>query len=202
MEEGTHEQLLSRKGIYYELFETLSVGLLNGASSVLINRFLPGGRGLKYQQELSLDGEELNGMLDTTEEVLTLSNRYGQTGTEIPLCAIKSPKKYTRISFGTECAAAKDFFVIDPAGQIRICNHSPRVVGNIFDDEIIQDKAYWRIFASSNYHPSMCQSCMSVSVCDCGCREVANILHKSPKAVDTSIVDFSEYNRKAYEEIS
>jgi radical SAM protein with 4Fe4S-binding SPASM domain len=171
---------------YYELFETLSVGLLNGAMSVLINRFLPGGRGLIYQRELSLDREELNGMLDIAEEVLTLSNRYGQTGTEIPLCAIKSPKKYKRIRFGTKCAAAKDFFVIDPAGRIRTCNHSPRVVGNILEDEIIQDKAYWNIFADSNYHPLMCQSCMSIDLCDCGCREVANILHGSPCDLDTS----------------
>ena len=172
---------------YHELFETLSLGLLNGASSVLINRFLPGGRGLKYLQELSLDGEELNGMLETTEEVLTLSNRYGQTGTEIPLCAIKSPMKYKRISFGTKCAAAKDFFVIDPAGQIRTCNHSPRTVGNIFNDEIITDKAYWEIFANRNYHPSICAKCKSISTCDCGCREVANILHGSPNAIDTSV---------------
>ena len=52
---------------YHELFETLSVGLINGASSVLINRFLPGGRGLIYQHELALTNDQLNGMLDTTE---------------------------------------------------------------------------------------------------------------------------------------
>ena len=172
---------------YYELFETLSVGLLNGATCVLINRCLPGGRGLAFQDELALDNEELNGMLDTTEEVLTKSNRYGQTGTEIPLCAIKSLKKYKRISFGTKCAAAKDFFVIDPAGQIRTCNHSPRVVGSILDDGIIRDKNYWEIFAKSNYHPSMCQSCKSINKCDCGCREVANILQGSPCELDSSI---------------
>lgn len=174
---------------YYELFETLSVGLLNGASSVLINRFLPGGRGLAFQGELALNSDELNGMLDTTEEVLTLSDRYGQTGTEIPLCAIKTPKKYKHISFGTKCAAAKDFFVIDPAGQIRTCNHSPRVVGNIFDEEIISDGQYWDIFANSNYHPSMCQSCKSINICDCGCREVANILHGSPCKTDSSALN-------------
>lgn len=172
---------------YHELFETLSVGLLNGASSVLINRFLPGGRGLTYQDELALNSEELNGMLDVAEEVLTLSNRYGQTGTEIPLCAIKSPEKYKRIRFGTKCAAAKDFFVVDPAGQIRTCNHSPRVVGNILDDEIISDTDYWDIFAKSNYHPPLCQSCRLINICDCGCREVANILHGSPCEADSSV---------------
>lgn len=173
---------------YFELFRTVSMGLISGASSVLINRFLPGGRGLLYQSELALNREQLNGMLDTTEEVLALSNRYGHVGTEIPLCAIDSPKKYKHLGFGTKCAAAKDFFVIDPAGQIRTCNHSPKVVGNIFDDDIVKDKEYWAVFANSNYHPTLCQTCKSIDDCDCGCREVANILHKSPCAVDDSVI--------------
>ena len=64
-----------------------------------------------------------------------------------------------------------------------------RVVGNILEDEIIQDKAYWNIFAASNYHPLMCQSCKSIDLCDCGCREVSNILHGSPCAVDSSAIE-------------
>lgn len=171
---------------YYELFRTISLGLINGASSVLLNRFLPGGRGLIYQDELALNKAQLNCMLDTAEEVLILSNRYGFVGTEIPLCAIDSPEKHKHLRYGTKCAAAKDFFVIDPAGQIRTCNHSPKVVGNIFHQEIIEDKEYWNIFANSNYHPTICQSCKLINMCDCGCREVANILHHSPSAVDDS----------------
>ena len=171
---------------YDELFETLSVGLLNGANTVLLNRFLPGGRGLKYLNELLLTPEQLNGMLDTAEEVLTLANRYGQTGTEFPLCIIKNPDNYKRMYYGMQCAAAKGFFVIDPAGQIRTCNHSPHIVGNIFDEDIITDKTYWNIFAQSNYHPTMCNSCKSITKCDCGCREVANILTGSPSNEDMS----------------
>ena len=127
-------------------------------------------------------------MLDTSEEVLTLSDRYGQTGTEIPLCAIRKPIKYKYIGFGTKCAAAKDFFVTDPAGHIRTCNHSPRVVGNILDDELITDKDCWDVFANSAYQPSTCTSCNHISKCDCGCREVSNILHGSPCAVDSSAI--------------
>lgn len=172
---------------YFELFRTVSMGLISGASSVLINRFLPGGRGLLYQNELALNKKQLNGMLDTTEEVLAVSNRYGQVGTEIPLCIIDSPKKYKHLGYGTKCAAAKDFFVIDPAGQIRTCNHSPKVVGNMLDDDIIKDKEYWTVFANSNYHPTKCLMCKSLDACDCGCREVANILHLSPCAIDDSV---------------
>ena len=61
---------------YDELFETIALGLLNGASSVLLNRFLPGGRGLLYRQKLELSREQLNGMLDTAEEVLSYRKCY------------------------------------------------------------------------------------------------------------------------------
>ena len=171
---------------YGELYQTLSVGLLNGATSVLINRFLPGGRGLKYMDDLLLDREQINGMLDITEEVLSESNRYGHTGTEIPLCVINHPDKYQRLSYGMKCAAAKEFFVIDPSGQVRTCNHSPMVVGDIFSDEIITDIKYWNVFAQSQYQPLMCVSCKSMKMCDCGCREVANILTGDPTSADTS----------------
>ena len=63
---------------------------------------------------------------------------------------------------------------------------SPKVVGNILNKDIIHDKEYWDTFAKSNYHPAICQSCKSIDMCDCGCREVANILHHSPSAVDDS----------------
>jgi hypothetical protein len=57
----------------------------------------------------------------------------------------------------------------------------------MFDDNIIKDKEYWNVFANRNYHPKICQTCKSIDDCDCGCWEVANILHKSPCAVDDSV---------------
>ena len=85
-----------------------------------------------------------------------------------------------------KCAAAKEFFVIDPSGQVRTCNHSPMVVGDILSDEIITDIKYWNVFAQSQYQPLMCVSCKSMKMCDCGCREVANILTGDPTSADTS----------------
>ena len=110
---------------YHELFQVLSLGLINGADDILLNRFLPGGRGLYLRHSLCLTPEQVNGMLDTAEEVLTHANRYGNVGTEIPLCVIKDVDKYQHIHFGYQCAAAKGFFVVDPSGKIRTCNHSP-----------------------------------------------------------------------------
>lgn len=168
---------------YHELFETLSLGLINGADDILLNRFLLGGRGLEHR-ELVISNEQLNGMLDTAEEVLHYSNRRGNVGTEIPLCVIKEPEKYRHLSIGSQCAAAKSFFVIGPSGEVRCCNHSPHIVGNILDDEIVSDVAYWNIFAQSNYKPAGCYDCDKVNRCDCGCRECANIICGSLRAED------------------
>mgnify|MGYP004445084893 CR=1 FL=1 len=165
---------------YYELFETISYGLVSGASSVLLNRFLPGGRGLKCKDDLMLTLSQVNGMLDTAEEVLSLSNRYGNLGTEVAFCSVKHPEKYEHIQIGYQCAAAKGFFVIDPSGNIRTCNHSPKVVGHVFNDNIIIAEDYWNIFAKSDCKPDKCSGCKVISKCDCGCREVANILYGNP----------------------
>lgn len=173
---------------YHELFETISMGLLSGATSVLLNRFLPGGRGLEHQNELLLTPEQVNGMLDTTEEVLAISNRYGHVGTEVAYCAIRDPSKYQRLTVGYKCAAAKSFFVIDPSGNVRTCNHSPHIVGHVFGEQMIEDIDYWNTFARIQYKPKMCSGCKSIANCDCGCREVANILHGSPSGIDSSII--------------
>ncbi|MBR5175085.1 MAG: radical SAM protein [Bacteroidales bacterium] len=172
---------------YHELFETLSMGLINGATSILLNRFLPGGRGLSHMKELTLSNEQINGMMDTAEEVLTEANRYGNLGTEVAICSIRSPERYKRLHVGFECAAARGFFVVDPAGKIRTCNHSPRVVGHVLEEPMISDVVYWNLFSRGQCKPSACNGCISADKCDCGCREVAHILSGSPLDPDCSL---------------
>ena len=169
---------------YHELYETVANGLLAGADTVLLNRFLAGGRGLSYQKELSLTREQLNGMLDTTEEILQLSNRTGSVGTEFPRCVINDIDKYKQLKIGSLCAAAKSFFVIDPAGWVRACNHSPRKTGHVFEDPMISVADYWNAFIDRAYIPASCVMCKDVNYCDCGCRETASILYGSICAED------------------
>ena len=170
---------------YNELYETIAHGLIAGADTVLLNRFLVGGRGIRYQDELSLTNEQLNGMLDTAETVLTKSKRWGAVGTEYPLCIISKGKEhYKRLAIGTLCAAGTQFFVIDPSGLMSVCNHSPRKVGHIFDKDIISDKEYWARFVNRDYLPEGCLTCKDIDICDCGCREAACIVSGALCALD------------------
>ena len=183
---------------YHELYETVANGLLAGADTVLLNRFLAGGRGLSYMEDLTLTQEQLNGMLDTVEEILQLSHRSGSAGTEFPLCIINNVHKYKRLKMGSLCAAAKSFFVIDPAGWVRACNHSPRKVGHVLDEKIISDTDYWNAFTNRAYIPADCVMCKDVNYCDCGCRETASILCGSICAKDPCLKHANILSKKQY----
>lgn len=172
----------------FELKETIAQALIHGAYDILLNRFLPGGRGLTYMKELMISTKDLNQMLDDAEEVLSLANRYGNIGTEIPLCSIDHPEKYNRLHIGYKCAAATGFFVVGPSGEVRTCNHSPRIVGNIFHPEIITDRNYWNKFAENDLDIPQCNGCIGNPICSCGCREVASILSGNPKSPDPSLI--------------
>lgn len=157
-----------------ELYENIAYPLIKGADYILLNRFLPGGRGLN-NSEFLLNKEELNLMLDTAEEVLEKAKRYGHVGTELPLCAIDHPEKYKRIQVSTLCSAAKGFFVVDPSGYIKVCNHSPQRICRYTEIDSLLTSDYWRSFQESAYIPSMCKDCDKRDRCDGGCREAAHV---------------------------
>ena len=172
---------------YHEIGETIARALISGASSLLLNRFLPGGRGLEYMSELMLDTRQIPAMLDMAEEVLSLAGRYGNVGTEIPLCAVGDPTRFKYLNAGYQCSAAKMFVVVGPSGEIRVCNHSPHIVGNIFADGVVEDIDYWNLFAGPFERPSSCTGCRMTNLCTCGCREVAHILTGDPRKEDVSV---------------
>ncbi|MDR1856609.1 MAG: radical SAM protein [Desulfovibrio sp.] len=182
---GTTANITLTAWNYHEAFDLMANALIAGADTLLLNRFLPGGRGLSRRQELALTPAQLNGMLETAEKVLGMSRRKGHVGTEFPLCAVEGDgRRFKEIVFGHRCAAAKDFFVVDPAGFVRVCNHSPVKVGHALEGDVVEDVAYWRTFTDRAYIPDACVMCRHVSFCDCGCREVASICTGSLRALD------------------
>ena len=69
-----------------ELYETISAALIAGADSLLLNRFLPGGRGLSHP-ELILTREEVRLAADIAEEVLSRVKRQGHFGMKWSDCS-------------------------------------------------------------------------------------------------------------------
>lgn len=157
-----------------ELYETIAYSLINGASYILLNRFLPGGRGLENSRFL-LDKSEINEMLRISEEVLGKAGARGHIGTELPYCAVDDPASFKSLGISYQCGAAKSFYVIDPSGYVRVCNHSEQRLCSVFNLDELASSNYWNLFAKREYQPRMCAGCEHESICDGGCREAAHV---------------------------
>lgn len=123
-------------------------------------------------------------MLNVAEAVLEKANRYGHVGTELPLCAIKQPQKYKHLQVSNQCAAAKGFFIIDPSGYIKVCNHSPQRICHYTEVESLFNNPYWISFREREYIPVMCIGCKDISKCDGGCREASHVYYGDIYAPD------------------
>lgn len=157
-----------------ELYETIAYSLINGASYILLNRFLPGGRGLENSRFL-LDKSEINEMLRIAEEVLGKAGARGHIGTELPYCAVDDPASFKSLGISYQCGAAKSFYAIDPSGYVRVCNHSEQRLCSVFNLDELARSDYWNLFTKREYQPRMCAGCEYESICDGGCREAAHV---------------------------
>ena len=171
------------KANLFELRETIAYALINGATYVLLNRFLPGGRGMR-NTDLLLDRGELNEMLSVAESVLQEAGAHGHIGTELPYCTVDNPASFKHLQVSYRCGAAKSFFAIDPSGYVKVCNHSEHRLCKVGDVDSLEDDAYWQAFAQSDYLPAMCSECNFSDRCDGGYREAANVCHGSVAAPD------------------
>ncbi|MFZ5950124.1 MAG: radical SAM protein [Candidatus Rifleibacteriota bacterium] len=158
---------------FSELFENISAGFLAGADQLLLNRFLPGGRGTVHH-ELCLNTEQIKQMLEIADEVCTAANRYGSVGTELPLCLCD--RQFKMLTVGTQCSGGIEFFAVAPDGSVRPCNHSPANLGHYSELDRAIASDYWQTFKNRDYLPEMCRSCHHALKCDGGCREAAHIV--------------------------
>jgi radical SAM protein with 4Fe4S-binding SPASM domain len=180
--ETTVNVTVTRRNLF-ELYETIGEALLAGAGNVLLNRFLPGGRGLRHVAELSLDADGIAEMLETAEAVLAAAGRPGSLGTELPRCRV-GERRFERLRVGTTCAAAVAFFVIGPSGHARVCNHSPIDLVHVSELERLKANDYWRRFVFKRYLPAGCNGCVERARCDGGCREASHVVFGQPDSPD------------------
>lgn len=158
---------------FHELYETIAAALIAGADTILLNRFMPGGRGLD-NRNLELTTEQIRQMPYIAESVLEKAKRYGSIGTELPRCIV-NPSEFKYLKVGTGCSAASEFFVVGPNGKLRVCNHSPIELVRWRDYESLKENEVWNQFVFKKWRPSHCNGCGYTSECAGGCREAARV---------------------------
>lgn len=155
-----------------------------GADYALINRFNIGGLGLKNASMLNLTHEELRSMFERANSTAARLGMTLQSGVCTPLCVV-DPKMYPNILF-TNCSTdmSRRPLTINFRGDVRFCNHSPKVLGNIHKTplrEIIERVNQESYFSTI---PAKCAGCELWERCRGGCRAASEQLYGTFGEVD------------------
>ena len=171
-----------------ELKDIFELGVALGASELQVIRFMPGGEGIR-NDDLLLDSKEYVMMLESLNEVCMRYRVFGAIGAPNVPC-IYPEKKYKYITFGS-CSAGIDWLVVDPSGRIRICNHSPTILGNLLNQsfEEIWNHEILKSFREYKVIPEECDACDKRLDCRGGCRAVAETYYGSLYAPDPLMVN-------------
>jgi radical SAM protein with 4Fe4S-binding SPASM domain len=172
------------KANYDHIDKTLAFIQSLGLTRIMLNRYNIGGTGIKHIKELVTTKEELN-------QAYTVANKVGKelhltlsSNVCTPLCLL-NPKEFDNIGF-TSCSSGilNKPLTLDIEGNMRICNHSPIVIGNIYKNtfEEIMKTPYTQQWV--DIVPDFCKTCKIFENCLGGCRAASEQMGNGLEQVD------------------
>jgi pyrroloquinoline quinone biosynthesis protein E len=175
-----------------DVAETVEMTIALGSDAIMFNRFNPGGMGIKYMKQLLPSVQELREAFQTLNK---MSEEYGISITSsVPVqpCLIDM-NDYDKLRFGY-CPSGNDksYFTIDSLGNVRVCNHSPTIIGDI------KKQSFKEIFENNFVNrfkeiiPEFCSDCRLKEKCRGGCKASAEVCFGCVKDNDP----FLELNKK------
>lgn len=149
--------------------ECMDIAIAFSADSIVLNRFIPGGRAAQTSTQYLPS-------LDELASILTKANEKSQHY-EIPITValpiedcLLSHKEFPHLNFGT-CTCGESKWVIDPAGNLRICEQEPRVLGNLLHHSFTELASQAMVSQFRKQHRfAHCPECDKVTHCGGGCR--------------------------------
>jgi len=174
------------------LNETIRLAFAFGARGVMLNRFNPGGRGREHLAELLPSAEQVRQALVVAEAA---SVEFGiPISCSIPIqpCLIDT-RLFPHLGFGY-CAAGSEraYYTLDPLGNLRPCNHTDTILGNLFEESFTALIAPERMSAFTCALPSFCTDCTRRFECRGGCKASAQVCYGSLSAEEP----FLKHNRE------
>jgi radical SAM protein with 4Fe4S-binding SPASM domain len=106
-------------------------------------------------------------------------------------------KRYRRLTFGF-CAAgtARAYYTLDPLGNVRPCNHTPTILGNIRETSFaaMAESPKMRDFCAAR--PAFCAGCKLERECLGGCKAAAEAATGSAWNCDPFLTAFGRGARR------
>jgi len=175
----------------------LELCVLLGAEHVSFGRFLPGGAGLVGWEKLLPSPDAIDAALETADE---FCRKYGITvsvANPLPPC-LNDVSRFSRVKAGFCAVGRRDhaFFAIDPEGNLKLCSHSPVVLGSLLDEPF--ERIVQHSFVGEFEHavPEFCRDCPEAAVCRGGCRSAAQACYGSVEREDPYLAVWKTKARK------
>jgi len=152
-----------------QMYEVIRLASQLGMESVFVDRFEDGGLGNKKSSELKPSLDQFKVALG---QMIKARNDFDIAvgfGTAIPYCL--DERLITENMFAN-CGVGITFAAVNPNGDVRICNQSQIIYGNVLVEPINQiwKKGQLREFRDLSWVTEPCRSCAVIHECLCGCK--------------------------------
>lgn len=173
------------------LEETLEFIASLGLRRIMLNRYNIGGYGLKNPMDISLTNNELKSAFDIANAMSSRLNLVISSNVCTPQCVL-NPADYPAIAFGN-CSTnvLNRPLTLDIDGNMRLCNHSPVVAGNIYKQDLSEILFSDYTEKWETEVPDFCNNCNLWQKCLGGCRAASEQMGNGLKKEDP-IIDFKE----------
>ena len=169
--------------------QTAELAIALGADGIMFNRFNPGGTGGRNIELLQATPAELTEAMDVADRMSVEYEISISCSIAMPPCLIDTDR-YERLTFGF-CAAGTEraYYTIDPLGNVRPCNHSPLILGNL------REQGFWemvdgpRMQEFCRARPEFCGGCRLEHECQGGCKAAAEACYGSVSAMDPFLAE-------------
>ena len=162
-----------------DLYDMIKISFAFGSRGIMLNRFNPGGRGREHLDSLFPTVDEIRQALDVAEAASIEFNIPISCSIPIQPCLIDT-NQYPNLGFGF-CAAGTDraYYTLDPLGNLRPCNHTTTVLGNLLEEPFSDLIAPERISNFVEAVPPFCNPCKLRDTCQGGCKAAAEVCYGS-----------------------
>jgi radical SAM protein with 4Fe4S-binding SPASM domain len=172
---------------YMDLLHTAELAIALGCWGMLYNRMNLGAHNLQFAEELLPTPAMIRENLDMLEELGAKYSFAISVSIVIEPCVVDI-RKYKHIHFGwCPKGGENSYFTIDPVGNVRTCNHSPVILGNL-KRERFTDLFYHHPYVCSfrEQMPGECASCEPElkAICGGGCSAASEQCYGTPSRVD------------------
>jgi AdoMet-dependent heme synthase len=164
---------------FNDVYDTFKLAFAFGARAVMFNRFNPGGRGRDHLVELLPSAEQVRQALAAADAAAQEFNLSVSCSIPIQPCLIDT-SLFPHLRF-SNCSAgsAQAYYTLDPLGNIRPCNHTDIILGNLLDTPFLDLIRSNQMAAFERAFPPACSPCSLRETCQGGCKASAQVCYGS-----------------------